>query len=245
MRARPGGGHRAAAGNIPGVSVAAVIFDWGGTLTPWHTIDAVQLWGEVCAEHFAAEQAPQIAAAICAAERELWQLATSEQRSSTMTHVFERAGVVPPDGLLASYTRAWDPHTYTDPDAAALLDSLRRRGIRVGVLSNTFWPRAWHEEIFRRDGLLGLIDGAVYSSEIDWTKPHPEAFRAAMTAIGVTDPSACVFVGDRPLDDVHGAQSVGMRAVLIPNSDVPSFPAARPDAVVSRLADLGPLLDSW
>jgi hypothetical protein len=36
-----------------------------------------------------------------------------------------------------------------------------------------------------------------------------------------------------------------MRAVLVPNSDVPSFPAATPDAVISRLADLRPLLDTW
>ncbi|HEY1639708.1 MAG TPA: HAD family hydrolase [Streptosporangiaceae bacterium] len=227
------------------MGVAAVIFDWGGTLTPWHTIDAAELWQGVCAEHFAAGSVSEIAAAICAAEQDLWQLSTSEQRSSTMTHVFERAGVTPPDGLLASYTRAWDPHTYTDPDAPALLSDLRERGIRVGVLSNTFWPRSWHEEIFRRDGLLSLIDGAVYSSEIEWTKPHPEAFRAAMAAVGVTDPAACVFVGDRPLDDVHGAQAAGMRAVLVPNSDVPSFPAATPDAVISRLADLRPLLDTW
>jgi putative hydrolase of the HAD superfamily len=34
--------------------------------------------------------------------------------------------------------------------------------------------------VFRRDGVLDLIAGAVYSSEIDWTKPHTGAFRAAM-----------------------------------------------------------------
>ena len=107
------------------------------------------------------------------------------------------------------------------------------------------WPRRWHEDVFRRDGILDLIDGAVYSSEIDWTKPHPEAFRAAMAAVGVSDPARCVFVGDRPLDDVHGAQQAGMRAVLVPNSDVPAFADAVPDAIVSRLAELGPLLDSW
>ena len=113
------------------------------------------------------------------------------------------------------------------------------------MLSNTFWPRAWHEEIFRRDDILGLIDGAVYTSEIDWTKPHPEAFRAAMAAIGVTDPAGCVFVGDRPIDDVQGAKSVGMRAVLIQGSDVPALADAEPDAVISRLAELPPLLESW
>jgi putative hydrolase of the HAD superfamily len=60
------------------------------------------------------------------------------------------------------------------------------------VLSNTMWPRSAHEQVFIRDGLLELIDGAVYSSEIDWTKPHPEAFRAAMRAVGVTEPDAVI-----------------------------------------------------
>jgi putative hydrolase of the HAD superfamily len=61
----------------------------------------------------------------------------------------------------------------------------------------------------------------------------------------MADPAECVFVGDRPFDDVHGAKSMGMRAVLVPNSDVPSFPGAAPDAVISRLADLRPLIGSW
>ena len=66
-----------------------------------------------------------------------------------------------------------------------------------------------------------------------------------MNAIGVTDPSACVFVGDRPYDDVHGAKSVGMRAVLIPHSDVPAFDDVEPDAVISRLSELPGLIESW
>ena len=59
-----------------------------------------------------------------------------------------------------------------------------------------------------------------------------------MLAIGVTEPSACVFVGDRPYDDVHGAKTIGMRAVLIPHSQVPPFDGAEPDAVISRLSEL-------
>jgi putative hydrolase of the HAD superfamily len=34
------------------VGLDAVIFDWGGTLTPWHTIDGAQLWSAVCEPHF-------------------------------------------------------------------------------------------------------------------------------------------------------------------------------------------------
>jgi putative hydrolase of the HAD superfamily len=227
------------------VTVEAVIFDWGGTLTPWHSIDALALWSAVCEPHFSPAEAARYAAALLAAEDSLWRQCRASGRSATMTTLFELAGVTVTEALLASYVGAWEPHTFTDPDVPNLLGYLRDRDIRVGVLSNTMWPRSWHEEVFRRDGVLDLIDGAVYSSEIDWNKPHPLAFEAAMAAIDVTDPTRCVFVGDRPYDDVFGAKSIGMRAVLIPNSDVPPYERAAPDAVISRLSDLAPLIEPW
>jgi putative hydrolase of the HAD superfamily len=227
------------------MTIRAVIFDWGGTLTPWHTIDHEELWLSVCLRHYPDADAATVAAAARTAEIELWQLADSAQQSATLEAVFARAGVAASADFLASYYEAWDPHTLTDPDAAPLLAELRRRGIKVGVLSNTMWPRQVHEQIFIRDQIFDLIDGAVYTSEIPWVKPHPEAFRAAMRAIGMTDPADCVFVGDRPYADVHGAKGVGMRAVLIPNSDVPGFEAAEPDAVIGRLSDLLKHLGNW
>ena len=227
------------------MAVRAVIFDWGGTLTPWHSIDVGDLWLTVCARHYPADEAAAMAAAVRAAETELWQQGERSHQSSTLEHIFERAGVTASADFMASYFEAWDPHTLTDPDAPPLLRELRRRGIKVGVLSNTMWPRRAHERIFVRDEVLGLIDGAVYTSEIDWVKPHPEAFRAAMAAVGETDPAACVFVGDRPYDDIHGAKSAGMRAVLIANSAVPAFEAAEPDAVITRLAELLGYVDRW
>jgi putative hydrolase of the HAD superfamily len=186
-----------------------------------------------------------VAAAICAAEHDLWTAADTDATSATLAQVMERAGVTPTEALLADYYRHWDPHTLTDPDAPAVLRELRSRGLKIGVLSNTMWPRSAHERVFGRDEVLDLIDGAVYSSEIPWTKPHPDAFRAVMTAIGVDDPAACVFVGDRPYDDIHGAKSAGMRAVWIPNSDVPGYATAEPDAVITALTELPPLLDRW
>jgi len=227
------------------VVVRAVIFDWGGTLTPWHTVDRSDLWQAVCARHYPAADAATIAAAAGDAEAELWQLAERSHRSATLEDLFARAGLTSSADFVASYFEAWDPHTLTDPDAAPLLRELRRRGTKVGVLSNTMWPRTVHEQIFARDNILDLIDGAVYTSEIPWVKPHPEAFRAAMRAVGVTDPASCVFVGDRPYDDVYGAKGAGMRAVLIPNSEVPAFRGAVPDAVITRLADLLTHLDGW
>jgi putative hydrolase of the HAD superfamily len=227
------------------VAVRTVIFDWGGTLTPWHTVDHAALWQGVCVRHYPQGQAADVARAIHQAELAVWQVIESSQQSATLAHVFERAGVTASEGLLASYFRAWEPHTFIDPDAPGLLRELRGKGIRIGVLSNTLWPRSMHDECFVRDQVLDLIDGTVYSSELPWTKPHPEAFRAAMAAVGEDDPAACVFVGDRPFDDVHGAKGIGMRAVLIRNSTVPAYEAAVPDAIITRLSELPGYLDRW
>jgi putative hydrolase of the HAD superfamily len=227
------------------MAVRAVIFDWGGTLTPWDSVDREALWQQACAPHFPADQAAAVVAAILAAENGFWVQCETTHRSATLDHVFATAGVTPHEDLIETYFGLWEPHTYTDPDVAPLLRWLRERSIRVGVLSNTMWPRALHERVFRRDEVLDLIDGAVYSSEIPWTKPHPEAFRAAMAAIGVTDPASCVFVGDRPFDDIYGAARLGMRTVLVPHSNVPPHDGAVPDAVITRLADLPAHLDQW
>jgi putative hydrolase of the HAD superfamily len=130
-----------------------------------------------------------------------------------------------------------------------LFGRLRADGLRIGVLSNTVWPREWHETFFRRDSVLDLIDGAVYTSEIEWTKPSPHAFGAAMDAVGVTDPRECVFVGDRLFDDIWGAAQVGMRTIHIPHSRIPleqvGHTEGRPDAVAERLADVYDIVHRW
>lgn len=227
-----------------GAAVDAVIFDWGGTLTPWHDLDLREIWRAVCAAHVDPHRVEQIADALLEAETELWRRARDEHTSATLDELFAMAGVTADEAFLATQFQVWEPHTLIDPMAPAMMRGLRERGVKVGVLSNTMWSREWHERVFARDGVLDLIDGAVYSSEIPWTKPHPGAFEAAMAAVGATDPARCVFVGDRPFDDIHGAKSAGMRAVLLPHSTVPAWDTP-PDAIVADLGELLAHIDAW
>jgi len=235
--------------------VDAVVFDWGGTLTPWHTIDLREQWLRYAEVYESGDPvaAGALADRVLAAEDEAWRAGREHQRSATLEEIFRQVGVDPSGErhrtALAAYLAFWEPHTFTDPDVPGLFEGLRERGIAIGVLSNTLWPREHHEDVFRRDGVLDLIDGAVYSSELPWTKPHPDAFRAALAAVGVEDPARAVFVGDRPYDDIHGAKEVGMRAVLVPHSDIPEQQKGHvegdPDAVVNRLGDLLAVVDGW
>jgi putative hydrolase of the HAD superfamily len=224
------------------MTVAAVIFDWGGTLTPWHTIELADAWRAIGLDDDAAGR-------LVAAEDTLWARARDTQRSGTIDEVFAAAGVTAGPAELARYYAWWEQHTFTDPDVRPLFVALRQRGIKIGVLSNTLWPRTEHERVFNRDGIAALIDAAVYTSEIEWTKPHPSAFRAVLDAVGGVAPEDAVFVGDRPWDDIAGAKGVGMRAVLLPHSTIPAYQEGpvrgEPDAVVSRLSELLPLVDGW
>ncbi|MFP5334650.1 MAG: HAD family hydrolase [Actinomycetes bacterium] len=235
-------------------AVEAVVFDWGGTLTPWHTIDLAEQWRAYAGAHAGhGHEAAELAERILAVEAAAWQRGRTEGTSARLHEILSAAGVVTDhpghDAARTAYEEFWEPHTLTDPDVPQVFAGLRERGIRVGVLSNTIWSREYHEDVFARDGVLHLVDGAVYTSEIDHVKPHPAAFRAALDAVGVADPAAAVYVGDRPYEDVHGAQRVGMRAVLVPHSDIPADQQVPvdvvPDAVVQRLADLLDVVDAW
>ena len=231
------------------MTIEAVIFDWGGTLTRWHDID-------FHAESLALVQAvlghddTEVARArLHAAGDTIWGRSRDHQQSSTVADLFTEAGLEHDPELLRHYYDFWEPHTYTDAAVGPLWEALRADGTKVGVLSNTIWPRAFHEQVFERDGVRHLIDGDVYSSEIPWTKPSPHAFRAAMDAVGVSDPSRCVYVGDRLFDDVWGAHNAGMRAIHVPHSTIPASQVGHtegePDAVVQDLSEIHGIVSGW
>ncbi len=232
----------------------AVIFDWGGTLTPWHTVDLAEQWAVFARGVHGADvqSSADLAARILAAEEAAWQRSRAGQGSAHLDELLVEVGLDPADpsraAALAAYRQFWEPHTVTDKQVRPLWEGLRERGIGVGVLSNTIWSREYHRGLFERDGVLDLIDADVYSSEMAWTKPHPQAFRQAASALAV-DPAEAVYVGDRPFEDVHGSQTVGMRAIWVPHSKIPLAQQVSvdvvPDGVAHELLDILAIVDGW
>lgn len=231
-------------------AIEAVLFDWGGTLTTFHSVDLLDAW-RAAAQVLAPERAEEVAAALLAAEREVWERTSSTMRSARTHEVLRAASEavgmpveeVVHSKAIASYLEHWAPTSHAREDARPTLHALRARGLRTGLLSNTHWPREQHESWLERDGLLRLLDARVYTSDLDVVKPHPDAFRALLHAVGVA-PQQAVFVGDRLHDDVSGAQAAGMRAVWVRNDAVPGYDV-EPDAAVDELAELVDVIDGW
>jgi HAD superfamily hydrolase (TIGR01549 family) len=234
------------------VPLLAVVFDWGGTLTePLEPLlGRADIWAEA-ARKLLPEREEELVERLIATEEELWRISRDEHRSARLSDLFAQAaeelGIEVAEKLAAveaSHLQNYAPHVTHDPDAVEMLQALRDRGLRLGLISNNLWPGSFHDSLLERDGLADLLDGVLYTSEMELTKPHPDAFRAILDLIGIDDPASAAFVGDRLWDDIFGAKRAGLRAVHRPRDTVPHFDVT-PDAVIERLPDLLPLLDGW
>jgi putative hydrolase of the HAD superfamily len=229
----------------------AVIFDWGGTLSVWAEVDIEDMW-RLAARHIAPDREEELLHRLIAVEERSWQRTRTDRRSTRLADLLAEAsneiGADVAEAVLEEaaghHLDTWTPHIRHQPDAADTLRTLRRAGLRIGLLSNTHWPRHFHEHFLERDGLEGLIDARLYTSDMEHVKPDRRAFEQALAAVGVADPAEAVFVGDRLYDDVWGAQQAGLRGVWVRNGRTPSHDV-EPDGVIDRLSELPGMVAGW
>ena len=240
--------------------VRAVIFDLGGTLMWWPN------WTEAAGEKWTAGHARLVAtrpgswpetgpfvAAMRAAEAEHWAGVegpehTTGDPSSLVRNGFARLGVTAgaADALAVvdGYAAAVSGWCRIYEDSVATLRELRSGGLRLGLLSNTWWAATWHNADLATHGLGALLDAVLYTSELPHSKPHPSVFAEAARRLRVA-PEACVMVGDRLIDDVSGAQSAGMRGIWKRNAETPVRDDIHPDAVVDRVGEVVTIIGEW
>jgi len=114
--------------------------------------------------------------------------------------------------FLEAEHAAWRPSRVLGSTTHALLEALRSRGLKLGLVSNAFDPGWLLHRDLEQMGIAERIDFAVFSSELGKRKPHREIFERALDALGVRAGEA-MFVGDRLYEDVRGANEVGMTSV--------------------------------
>lgn len=136
----------------------------------------------------------------------------------------------------AVYDEYLNPGNWTlFEDVEATLKGLKRRGFKLGVISN--WD-ATLEQLIRSMGYLPYFDDVVASAAVGYRKPNKVIFELALERMGI-DASSAVHVGDLPEADGDGAASAGIRPIIIDRKG--RFPD-NPYETISVLTDLVSLL---
>lgn len=124
-----------------------------------------------------------------------------------------------------------------EPDLPKTLNTLKRMGCKLGIVSNTFVSRASLARHLSQLNLLEFFPVQLYSYEYHFRKPSVEIFRIAAEKIGEAVESI-LFVGDRIDNDILPALKSGMHAVLKDahtNEGKPTPPGARRIRLLSEL----------
>jgi len=143
------------------------------------------------------------------------------------------------DGIIDSL---WDAHqrvglwTVASRGATAAVAELKRRGFRLGVVSNA-------EGRVARDldnaGYDGKFETVVDSFRVGVEKPDPGIFAIALERMALR-PDSVVFLGDLPNVDVKGARAAGLTPILVdPHGLYPDVDALQ----LRSLEELPALLD--
>ena len=224
--------------------IGAVLFDWSNTLVQFTWDDALFDAGH--REALAAIGRDDDPAAFTARYRELIDDAVGHDYSVLLHELLGDLSDADVDGFIDAEHEVWRPAQQILGSAQALLEALRGRGVKTGVVANS-WPEP--ARLLRADveahGLAELLDVQVWSEEVGARKPQPEIFLRALDQLGV-EPEDAMFVGDRLETDIRGAGDVGLTTVQAlwfaadeANGVEPDFMAFTPMDVLNIARRLG------
>lgn len=241
------------------MSVRGVIFDLGSTLI-FRT--GLELEKQKCARLAAFAAAtlgcadPEaLAAHLLQIRLEAWRRAEAEQverlAAWSIAEAFAAAGLPADDDTLRrSEAVFFEPEVAQSrlyPGAQETLATLHLRGLYVGMISNAT-SQQLILDITHRHGIAGYLDPIVTSAGFGRTKPHPSIFTHVLEVWGIPAAGA-VMVGDTLGADILGAQSAGLRSILVdiePNPENVRFAdRVRPSARVTDLREILNVLRMW
>ena len=147
--------------------------------------------------------------------------------------------------LMRAYANTYQPMPGVElyEDALEVLAELRERGYRLGLITNSFLPMWMRDVELRHYNLIDVFDARITSGDAGYMKPHPAIYRHMLELLDTT-PEQSVFVGDRPQNDIAGANDVGMISILIDPPHLQRDASEHvPDYTIERLGELVEILE--
>jgi 2-haloalkanoic acid dehalogenase type II len=235
--------------------VRAVLFDFGGTLYDYASLEAAERESLLELARWAGIEAD--ARTVQRAHREALRRVFRtylpqpfyyhrDLFRDALVGMLEDLGAAPaPDALDRYRQTQWERHArdfVLRQGVHETLGELRRRGLHLGIVSNIDEDQLAH--LIDLAELRPHFDSLLSSEHARSCKPDPSIYEEALRRAGCAADEA-LFVGDTLLQDIAGANRMGMRSVLLWHREDRDPPAegVRPRHVIRRIPDVLALLD--
>ena len=148
--------------------------------------------------------------------RELSGTASAHNRILYFQRLIEKThNTVDPTLILDLYYAYWNTflkNMVEEKESTKLLKELKKRGYSIAIVSDMTTNIQLKK--MKKLKLTPYIDYLITSEETGSEKPHSIMFLLALNKLDVK-PEEAIMVGDNSINDVEGANSVGMDTVLV------------------------------
>ena len=187
----------------------AAIFDLDGTL-----LDSMWVWHAVDREFFHARG--------LAVPEDYAENIQSLTFRETAAYTVERYGLPEsPEDLMALWNemsfRQYRDHVRLKPGAREYLETLRTRGVKLGVATNLTTHVA--QAVLESNGVLGWFAALTSADEVPRGKQFPDIYLLAARRLGV-EPRLCVAYDD-VAKSLLGMRAAGVTACAVREPDMP------------------------
>jgi putative hydrolase of the HAD superfamily len=112
--------------------------------------------------------------------------------------------------LLQDYLNEFKNNCVPFPNLISMLEKLKTNNLILGMITNGLGQ--FQMDNIEALGIEKYFEVILISEWEGIKKPEPQIFNRAMEQLSML-PSDCIFVGDHPVNDVKGAQNVGMKGI--------------------------------
>jgi HAD superfamily hydrolase (TIGR01662 family) len=240
-------------------NISVVLFDLGGTLIYFdgsqpgivaESDRAMQSWLETTGfhlpENFGARFTARVSQFLAGSDPDFIEITSA---NFLRTLLAEAGYPVLPDETIRQALKAkfavTQEHWLLEEDTISTLDALKQMGLRLGLVSNAGDAHDV-DTLVDQNRLRPYFEQVIVSANVGVRKPNPRIFKLALDYFKVA-PEATAMVGDTLGADVLGARNAGIASIWITRRANRSDNRAhedtiQPDAVISRLSELPPLL---
>jgi putative hydrolase of the HAD superfamily len=241
--------------------IRAVLFDLDDTLLDWSNMEIE--WGELTRRHLdnvyrylAADghdlpdekhffqKYIEILIQSWDKAKETW---AGVHFADVLTRSFEACGLdeerIDLREVMLSYD--WQPVPGIVPfdDAIPVLEFIKCCNYKIGLITNSMFPMWMRDIELRAYNLIDYFDVRITSGDTGYMKPHPAIYASALKMLNA-QPEQALFVGDRPANDIAGANDSGLISVLIsPPHLERELDGVCPDFTITQLSELLSILE--